>query len=332
MGQSRRDEDITQEVALPPEVRPRQTALTLHIVKGPRTGAVLTIDGPSVVLGRGDDADLRIPDPSLSRMHARFERSGDDTVVTDLDSLNGTLVEGTRLSGPLTLQSGQLLTLGNVQVRFAVQDAAEVQVSRDLYEAAVRDRLTGLYNRGYFDERLAAEFAFVTRHQTSLALLLIDLDHFKQVNDNHGHPTGDLVLQAAAAKIRGSLRAEDLAARYGGEEFVVLARSTDTGGATVLGQRLRTRIAQSEVRGPNGLVKVTASVGIAVMRKEIVFNGVGDFLQAADEALYEAKRGGRNRVVLHPTATHAPGRVDGSYTLKGAQHHDEVVRPRSKRE
>jgi two-component system cell cycle response regulator len=265
-------------------------------------------------------------------MHARFERDGDDrTIITDLDSLNGTLVDGERVAGPTPLTSGQLLTLGNVQVRFAVQDAAEVQVSRDLYEAAVRDRLTGLYNRGYFDERLAAEFAFVTRHQTALALLLIDLDHFKQVTDTHGHPTGDLVLQAAAAKIRGSLRAEDLAARYGGEEFVVLARSTDTGGATVLGQRLRTRIAQSEVRGPNGLVRVTASVGIAVMRKEIVFPSPSAFLQATDEALYQAKHEGRNRVVLHPTATQSPGRIDGSYTLKGAQH-DEVVRPRKRHE
>jgi diguanylate cyclase (GGDEF)-like protein len=328
VAQSGRDEDVTQEVLLPPELRPRPTALTLHIIKGPRAGAVLTIDGPSVVLGRGDDADLRIPDPSLSRMHVRFERRGEQLCITDLDSLNGTLIDGARLHGTTQLESGQLLTLGNVLVRYAVQDAAEVQVSRDIYEAAVRDKLTGLYNRGYFDERLAAEFAFVTRHQTSLALLLLDLDYFKQINDNHGHPTGDLVLQAAAAKIRGSLRAEDLAARYGGEEFVVLARSTDIGGASVLGQRLRTRIALVEVSGPNGPVRVTTSVGIAVMRKEIVFADVGEFVKAADEALYAAKHGGRNRVNLHPSATHTPERVDGSYTHKGVQHDEVRARPK----
>ena len=328
MRETGRDDDITQEVVLPPELRPRRTALTLQIVKGPRAGSVLTIDGPTVVLGRGDDADLRIPDPSLSRMHVRFERDGETLLVTDMDSLNGTLVEGARLTQPQRLESGQLLTLGNVLVRFAIQDAAEVQVSRDLYEAAVRDKLTGLYNRGYFDERLAAEFAFLHRHQTALAVLLLDLDNFKQVNDTHGHPVGDLVLQAAAAKIRGSLRAEDLAARYGGEEFVVLARGTDTGGASVLGQRLRSRIALTEVRGVHGPVKITTSVGIAVMRKDIDFASVADFVKAADEALYEAKHKGRNQVVLHGSAARSPERVDGSYNLKDLPNDEVLRRPR----
>ncbi|MDB4990069.1 MAG: hypothetical protein JWN04_5247, partial [Myxococcaceae bacterium] len=245
---SRRDEDVTQEVALPQEdVRPKRNAMTLHVIKGPRAGEVLIVDRADAVLGRGEDADLRIEDPSLSRTHVRFERDGDTLTITDLESLNGTLVEGARLVGTQKLRNGDLVTLGNVLVRFAVQDPAELQVSRDLYEAAVRDRLTGLYNRGYFDDRIAAECAFVKRHQSSMAVLLIDLDHFKQVNDTYGHPVGDAVLKAAANKIRESLRAEDLAARYGGEEFVVLARGTDSGGAQILGQRLRTRIALAQV-------------------------------------------------------------------------------------
>ncbi len=323
----RRDEDITQEVVLPTELRPQRNAMTLHVIKGPRAGEVLTVDRADAILGRGEDADLRIEDPSLSRMHVRFERDGDTLTVTDLDSMNGTLVEGARLVGTHRLMSGELLTLGSVLVRFAVQDEAELQVSRDLYEAAVRDRLTGLYNRGYFDDRIAAECAFVRRHRTSMAVLLIDLDHFKQVNDTHGHPIGDTVLKATAAKIRESLRAEDLAARYGGEEFVVLARGTDHGGAHVLGQRLRTRIGQAEVPTPSGPLKVTASVGVAVMRKDLVYRNAGELIAAADAALYEAKRNGRNQVVVDPEAKRGAERIDGGYTLKGTE---EQVRARPK--
>ena len=189
-------------------------------------------------------------------------------------------------------------------------------MQRDLYEAAVRDRLTGLYNRGYFDDRLSAEWAFVKRHQSTMALLLIDLDHFKQINDTHGHPVGDAVLRAAAVKIRDSLRAEDLAARFGGEEFVVLARGTDANGAQVLGQRLRTRIAHAEVQAATGLVKVTASIGVAVMRRDLVFRSPSELLAAADTALYEAKDAGRNLVIVNRHSS--PNRV-GAYALAGSE-------------
>jgi two-component system, cell cycle response regulator len=325
---SRPDEDVTQEVMVPSEIRPRRTAMTLQVVKGPRAGQVLTVDRGDAVLGRGDDADLRIEDPSLSRMHVRFERDGDTLTITDLDSRNGTLVEGERIAGTHRLKSGDLIALGNLLVRFAVQDAAELQVSRDLYEAAVRDRLTGLYNRGYFDDRIAAECAFVKRHQSTMAVLLIDLDHFKQINDTHGHPAGDAVLRTTATKIRESLRAEDLAARYGGEEFVVLARGTDAGGALVLGQRLRTRIAQTAMAIPGGSVRVTASIGVAVMRRDLVYRNAAELVAAADEALYEAKRNGRDQVVLTREAQRLPERTAGAYTAKGTQ---EQVRTRPKK-
>ncbi|MET0287966.1 MAG: GGDEF domain-containing protein [Polyangiales bacterium] len=323
---ARRDEDITQEVVLPANVRPSRNAMTLHVIKGPRAGEVLTVDRHDAVIGRGEDADLRIQDPSLSRTHARFERDGDTLTVTDLESMNGTLVEGQRVQGTMRLKSGDQLTLGNVIVRFAVQDPTELQVQRDLYEAAVRDRLTGMYNRGYFDDRLAAEWAFVKRHQSTMAVLVVDLDHFKSINDTHGHPVGDAVLKVAAGKIKDSLRAEDLAARYGGEEFVVLARGTDAGGAQVLGQRLRTRIAQTEVEVPSGVVKVTASIGVAVMRRDLVFRSPSELLSVADAALYEAKANGRNQVVVSAAALAGrPARSEGSYTASASE---ERTRPK----
>jgi diguanylate cyclase (GGDEF)-like protein len=294
-----RDDEITQEIVLPDEVRPKRNSLTLQIVKGPRVGEIVIIEKQQALLGRGADVDIRIPDPSLSRVHARFEREGDTLWIVDMESRNGTAVDGTRISQRHKLENGEHITVGNVILRFAIQDARVLKVSRDLYEAAVRDRLTGMHNRGYFDDRLATEFAFVRRHATPLSLLLIDLDHFKKVNDTWGHPIGDAVLKASATKIMESLRTEDVAARYGGEEFAILARGTGADGARVLGQRLRTRISLAQVLTLQGVVQVTASIGVAVMHGESAYGTPAELIAAADEALYAAKRNGRNQVVVN---------------------------------
>jgi diguanylate cyclase (GGDEF)-like protein len=298
------------------------------VVKGPRAGEVLTVDGTHALLGRGGDADLRVPDPSLSRVHARFDRDGDTLAVTDVDSRNGTYVEGQRIHDRRRLKSGEEITMGNVVLRFSIDDASEIKANRQLYEAAVRDRLTGMHNRGYFDDRLHAEFAFAKRHSTQLAALLIDLDHFKQVNDTHGHQTGDVVLKQAGERIMQAVRTEDVSARYGGEEFVVLARGIDVNGAQVLGQRLRTRIQLAETLTPSGTVlRVTASIGIAVLTKD-GYRTAAELIAAADEALYNAKRNGRNQVVLHVGATQPTERVDGSYSMKPDRERVEELRPR----
>jgi diguanylate cyclase (GGDEF)-like protein len=324
------DGDTTQEITVPVGVRPKRTALVLQVVKGPRVGEVFTVEHSHAVLGRGNEADLRIVDPSLSRMHARFDRDGDTLAITDLDSRNGSFVDGQRLHDRRRLKNGDLIMLGNVVLRFAHHDAEELQLSRDLYEAAVRDRLTRLHNRGYFDDRLSAEFAYHRRHGGALAVLLVDLDHFKQVNDTHGHAAGDSVLQATAEAIRESLRAEDVAARYGGEEFVVLARGTDSDGALALGERLRARIAQREINVGTGVLRVTASIGVAVMRKDAAFRTPAELLVAADTALYASKHAGRNRVSLHRETGRPPERVDTSYAVHSSGD-VERIRSRPKR-
>ena len=321
MSQREGEEDITQEIALPEELRPRRNKLTLQVVKGPRVGEIFTIDKAQATLGRAADVDVRIPDPSLSRVHARFERDGDTLFIVDLDSRNGTAVDGARITDRRRLENGEHVTVGNVILRYAIQDAHSLKVSRELYEAAVRDRLTGMHNRGYFEDRVAAELAFVRRHGTPLSVLLIDIDHFKTVNDTHGHQVGDAVLKAVAAKITESLRAEDVAARYGGEEFVVLARGTATEGARVLAQRLRTRIALAQVLTLQGIVQVTASIGVAVMHGgEGPYKTPGELVAAADEALYAAKRNGRNQVVVNidPERSTEKSAGEASVSLSGS--------------
>lgn len=354
------NDDVTQEISVPVGARSKRSALALLVVKGPHAGEVLTLSSANAVLGRGLEADLRIDDPSLSRMHARFDRDGDTLAVTDLESRNGTFVEGQRIHGRHRLKSGDLITVGSVVLRFAQHDAEELELTRSMYEAAVRDRLTGLYNRGYFDDRIAAEYAYVKRHGGVLAVMLIDLDHFKQVNDNHGHAAGDAVLSAAAKALVESLRAEDVAARYGGEEFAVIARGSDAAGAQILAERLRTRVAQTAVETAGRTLRVTASVGVALLTKDLLYRAPSDLIAAADAALYASKGGGRNRVTLHRPTAQSNGQdpvrlaretvgdsppaggepevrprepnVDGSYALHDKQAHQvDRVRPRSKR-
>jgi len=164
-------------------------------------------------------------------------------------------------------------------------------------EMAILDPLTGLHNRRYMTSHLATLFDHAARRGKPLSVLLIDIDHFKAVNDSHGHDAGDAVLREFATRIRRDTRGIDLACRLGGEEFVVVMPDCDLAKAYQVGERLRQCIetAPFEVGGKVGLLQVTASVGVAAL--EFDDDAPEQMLKRADEALYCAKRDGRNRVV-----------------------------------
>ncbi|MCC6902913.1 MAG: diguanylate cyclase [Polyangiaceae bacterium] len=167
-------------------------------------------------------------------------------------------------------------------------------MAQQLYESSIRDPLTNVNNRRYFAERLEREMAFSARHRTPIAVLILDADHFKAVNDTRGHSAGDTVLIGLAATLVAHLRTEDLVARYGGEEFVVLLRDTSCEGARVVGERLRRAVAAMKFEHGGSLFSVTVSVGCASTCRA---RSGEDLLIAADQCLYEAKRLGRNRVI-----------------------------------
>ena len=172
-----------------------------------------------------------------------------------------------------------------------------------LLRSGFTDVLTGWHNRRYLSVRLTEELARARRDGTGLVCLMIDIDHFKRVNDNWGHAAGDAVLQEIAARIESQVRASDVAARYGGEEFVVLLPGTDVASALLLAERIRTAVSAAPVTLPNGeTVTITASIGISDVRPAPEANdlkNVGDALIArADVALYAAKSAGRDRVVV----------------------------------
>jgi diguanylate cyclase (GGDEF)-like protein len=157
---------------------------------------------------------------------------------------------------------------------------------------ATRDWLTGLWNRAHFEERLAIEAAAAMRHKHALSCIMLDIDHFKSVNDTHGHVFGDTVICAVAHAIQQAARREDGVFRYGGEEFAILCPCVPVEGATHLAERIRVNVAQRTLPTAAEPISVTISLGLADER-----NGIGgDLVRAADAALYLAKRSGRNRV------------------------------------
>ena len=242
------------------------------------------------------DALVRLEDASISRKHARVLRREGRFCLEDLRSTNGTFVSGKKVE-KVELSSGDRIQVGpKVTLRFAITDEAEEALQRQLYESSTRDPLTRAFNRKYLMERLAGEIAHARRHKTSLAVLLFDIDQFKQTNDTHGHLVGDAVLRGIADQVHPLIRLEDVFARFGGEEFVILIRATGAQDAPRLAERLRAAIEKMTIRAEAVFVSVTVSVGVASL-SELGTDAAGrDLVAKADERLYRAKDAGRNRV------------------------------------
>ena len=167
-----------------------------------------------------------------------------------------------------------------------------------LYEMATLDRKTGLYNHGYFQNRLVEEMERANRYKTDLALMILDLDHFKQVNDTHGHMKGDEVLIQIADTLKKQIRTYDIPARFGGEEFMVILPETDGNGALIVAERIRKSIQKLAFKSSKGKFSVTSSFGIASYLHSA--NLTEDiFIEQSDQALYHAKENGRNQTVLY---------------------------------
>jgi two-component system, cell cycle response regulator len=262
---------------------------------GQDTGQVLSLGAGRSSVGRMEGSDLVLLEPSVSRRHARFVADGEGFRVEDLGSSNGTYVNG-ELVSQRWLREGDVVQFGGQACfRFMQMDDRGARALRRLYESSVFDGLTGAFNRRYLDERLKAEVAFALRHGTECSLVLLDVDHFKRINDTWGHCSGDTVLREIATVCAGLLRAEDVFARFGGEEFVVILRGIDLGGARAVAERLRKSIKRLEVKLEGGTVRPTVSAGCSRL-KECRESSATELLASADARLYQAKREGRDRV------------------------------------
>jgi diguanylate cyclase (GGDEF)-like protein len=266
----------------------------LMVISGRAVGKMFKLTGTKMVLGRSPQNEIIVDDEGVSRQHAWIERSPQGWRIVDNESTNGVYVKGVRVKDHL-LEEGEKFQLGgSVILKFSFQDELEERAQKQLYESATRDGLTNCFNKKYFADQLKTEFSFYYRHQDPLSLSLFDIDFFKKLNDGFGHQAGDFVLKNLAGIVQSALRTEDVLARYGGEEFGIIFKSTDGERAFAIMERVRRKIESHEFMYEDRRLPVTISIGIATLHQQN-FPTPKALVKAADDYLYKAKGGGRNR-------------------------------------
>jgi diguanylate cyclase (GGDEF)-like protein len=278
------------------------------VLSGDRMGEMFPLkDGSKTSIGRGLQTDVRINDEGISRTHAVVEEDAGTYYLCDAGSTNGTFANGTRVERQ-ALREGDKIQIGASSVlKFTFHDDLDEDFQRNLYESALRDRLTGVFNRGYFNNRLESDVAFALRHGKPLSLVLFDIDNFKQINDTYGHPAGDEVLRVLADRVEGTTRSEDIFARYGGEEFALICRDVDALRASRAAYRILDTVGGKPFELDARTLAVTVSLGVADLGM-LVRPTAEALIEAADAALYTAKRNGRNRVEIYDPE-HEPTRL-----------------------
>jgi len=289
------------EAPLAPEGGKRDRAY-LVVLAGASVGEMYKIEGDKTVIGRGQKAQIRLLDDGISREHAQLVILNDRIVLQDLGSTNGTYCNGLKVEANKELVDGDKILVGSTTIlKFTYHDNLDEIFQKQMYESALRDGLTKAFNKKYFTDRLESEFTFAIRHVAPLTLVLFDIDHFKKVNDTHGHQAGDYVLSEISTLLTGALRAEDVFARYGGEEFAVICRGSDVTQGHIVAERMRKAVEANKFVFEGTHIPITISVGVAGLPDANV-KDAAELVSLCDQSLYKSKHGGRNRVTVHKPA------------------------------
>jgi two-component system cell cycle response regulator len=264
---------------------------------GPDIGRRISLVNSQYIVGRDSEADFVVSRSSVSRQHARLYIDEDGNWwVEDLNSTNGTFVNESRIHAQQIADSDQV-RFGDAIYKFLSGSNIESAYHEAIHNMAIQDGMTGIHNKRFFLEFLEREIAVASRHGHPLTLVMFDVDHFKKVNDTHGHLAGDAVLKDLAGRIRPRIRREDLFARYGGEEFACVLPSTAIEGGIVFADHLRLIIAERPTLFDNLSISFTISLGVTTLQRGETNVDASGLIKRADEKLYAAKHGGRNRVV-----------------------------------
>ncbi len=292
------DASATCKAMVDPSAAPgsRNPCLVHIYPTGPGMGRRHSLSSDPLIIGRSEDCGICINDNSVSRRHVQIELRGEDHFATDLESMNGTFVNNVA-TAERKLEDGDYLRVGNCIYRFLSGGNVESDYHEEIYRLTIIDALTGVHNKRYFLEFLQRELARAQRHNLGLALVLIDVDRFKKINDEFGHLGGDLTLCELARCARQHIRQDELLARYGGEEFVVVLPEIDLESARAAAERLRQLVEVNPFSYAGKSYQVTISLGVAFTKGAEGITTT-ELIKRADSKLYEAKRDGRNRVVV----------------------------------
>jgi diguanylate cyclase (GGDEF)-like protein len=314
----KRDDETTQTGPIPEgsaavaRQPPGEAMVVVLHPAGANPGRRHTLTRAEHYVGRRTDLDLHIDVDSVSRRHARLWRHVDDWWVEDLGSTNGTFVNDEPIDRR-KLEDGDIVRFGEAVVKFLAGTNIERAYHEEVYRLSILDGLTGVHNKRFFDEVLEREVARSQRHGSALSLVLFDIDHFKDINDTHGHLAGDTILVLLCRRIKPRIRREDVLARIGGEEFACLLTETQHPGALAFAEDLRQLVEREPFLSDGIAVKVTVSLGVGAFEPPppppptrgplddtrataATLKDALELVRRADERLYAAKRAGRNRV------------------------------------
>lgn len=273
-------------------------ACMVHIYPtGPMMGTRHVLTDKPIIIGRGEDCDIRILDNSVSRRHARIEHMPEGFFVLDMQSTNGTFINdsASKNGNPILLHDGDYLRVGNCIFRFLAGGNVESEYHEEIYRLTIIDALTQIFNQRYLMDFLDREVLRTSRHGRPLSVVMLDIDHFKKINDEMGHLVGDYTLRELAAVIRKLVRREDLFARYGGEEFTLVLVETNFVQAMEAAERVRVAVEKHVFKFEEQTFRLTISLGVAECASDGSATNI-ELIRKADEKLYEAKKAGRNRV------------------------------------
>jgi diguanylate cyclase (GGDEF)-like protein len=283
---------VTRQIEGPSVARPGGACIV--VIYGPDLGKRIELGSAVFQIGRSAKNDLFIDQESVSRNHARISFDGRAHWIQDRNSTNGTFLNDEAVKEH-ALRDGDQIRIGQTILKFMTGENVELAYHEEIYRLMTVDGLTQIYNRRYFDEALEREFNRSKRYQRVLSIIVFDIDHFKNVNDTHGHLAGDGLLRQLASTVRARLRREDVFARTGGEEFGILLPEIPLEGARITAEKVRRIVETMQVKFDKVVIPCTVSLGVTATDgtepsgKELYSRG--------DANLYAAKNAGRNRVV-----------------------------------
>jgi diguanylate cyclase (GGDEF)-like protein len=271
----------------------KEDAFVMIYPTGPNMGRQYALKGSNASIGRDSSNDIVVDNDSASRRHARLTVEAGQRLITDLQSTNGSYVNNKPILTHF-LQNGDQVKIGDTIFKYIIGSDVESAYHEELYQMTIKDGLTGIYNKRFFLDALDKEISRAQRYDRDLSMLMLDLDHFKNINDTYGHLAGDYVLQVVARLIHTRARREEVFCRYGGEEFAILLPETANAGALKLAEQIRKLVGSHTFIFVGEEINLTVSIGVSSTLSGDL--SVDEFIRMADGQLYKAKLDGRNCV------------------------------------
>jgi two-component system cell cycle response regulator len=270
-------------------------ACLLQIYPARSDSEMMRLTRERTLIGREPSCEISVDDDAISRTHAAVDLLEGRYFLVDLNSTNGTYVDDALLCGRMPLSGGELIRIGGCIMKFMSSMDEEENYHAVVHELMTRDALTNAFNRSYLIPVIDKELELCRKQNGQLSLILLDIDYFKNINDQYGHLVGDEVLRIFCERVRGELRTSDLLTRFGGEEFIVACCRTPLQDAGRIAERIRLAIASVPFQTHGGNINVTCSLGVSTS-DGVELASCDQMVSAADALLYDAKKSGRNRV------------------------------------